>query len=125
MRKIIIFIHFLIVSLRFSCNAQKGAGHKDVIPPGQWICVQDSLSSMIVTGKQMLLYYDGKPIDTIKYELSIKSCDSTYAPAKKEHPLFLLSNDGICSEVEYITETELMLTYTANGKLTTYKKRSK
>jgi membrane protease subunit (stomatin/prohibitin family) len=105
-----------------SCNAQKKATTKSKIPDGKWVLVQDSLNSVLVKENTIVMYYNNISVDTISYIITKNSCDSTYTPSKKKDVLFLSWKDGICSEIEYLTKGSLMLIYTADGKLSTYRK---
>ena len=106
-----------------SCNAQKGTIHSvQKIPNGKWICVQDSLSSIIVKGEFIYSYYENSPVDTSKYILIKQTCESSYKSSKKE-ALFLKWGNSLCYEVEGITQEYIELTYTANGKTITYIKQ--
>jgi hypothetical protein len=111
----------LILLVSNFCNAQKIPTTNKKISTGKWICVQDSLSTIVVKGNVITMYYDNVSVDTTTYTITKQLCDITYKPSKKD-ALFLLWQDGICSEIEYITKQHLMLIYTATGRLTTYRK---
>ena len=108
--------------LTFSaCSTQKRAMTAKKIFSGKWVLVQDSLSSLIVKGNRIIVYYNNVSIDTISYTIASESCDPAYTPYKMKNNLFLSWEDGICSEIEYLTKENLMLLNTANGELSTYR----
>ncbi len=112
----------LILFVCSSCNAQKVANKSHKIPNGKWVCVQDSLNSVVVIREYVYEYYNSQPTDTTKYSISTNPCDTLYKSPKKK-TLFLTWHNGLCYEVEGITDEYIELTYTANGKTLTYRKQ--
>ena len=74
---------------------------------------------MIIKGEYVTEYYDNKLIGTTKYTTTKRSCDPSYkSPAK--NPYFLVWHEGLCYEIECITEKYIELTYTSTGKAMSY-----
>lgn len=114
----------LITVFAFSaCSAQKMAMTEKKILSGKWVLVQDSLSSLLVKRNRIIVYYNNLSLDTISYTITNKSCDPAYTPYKMKNDLFLSWENEICFEIEHLTKESLMLLYTANGKLSTYRKQ--
>lgn len=112
---IVLLIHYLF-------NSPSIVDDLDKIPNGKWICVQDSLSSIIVKDKWIYSYYNNKIIDTTSYRIMDHSCDSLYQ-SNVMGTLFLMWDNDLCYEIQSITEVYIELIYTGNGKTITYYKQ--
>lgn len=106
-----------------NCNGQKVSNlYINKIPNGKWICVQDSLYSIVVKGASIYSYYENKSVDTSKYILTTKPCDLSYK-SSKDQQIFLKWGNDLCYKVEGITQDYIELTYTTNGRTITYTKQ--
>ena len=104
------------------CNAQHIIRKTQGIPEGKWVCVQDPLSTMVVKKNLVLEYYNHKLISSTKYLITKQSCDITHKNLAK-NPYFLIWHEGLCYEVEGITEKYIELIYTSTGATLTYSRR--
>ncbi len=71
--------------------------------------------------------YEGEPDEVYKYEITDRSCDSTYYSAAKTDLEFLrkYTEDGeYCYEITGVGPGTLAIRYTGNGKALVFKRRS-
>lgn len=103
---------------------QTNGMRRNTISNGDWVSVQDSLSVIRIQNETAYGIYASRPVDTLKFEISGKSCDDKWK-SNTAKPLFIKWEDGICHEIVTLNDTALELIYTGNGRTQAYRKLKK
>lgn len=120
------FLVLGIALMLLSCNsALQVLEPKDIV--GTWVSIDDYNYSMSFDHLHVTEHYKGTDDgdDVYNYEITNRSCDSTYYHLTKTDLDFLRKynkEEEYCYELVNLSNELLVLRYTGNGRLLTFKK---
>ena len=109
----------------FACTGSHDITQNKPTLNGYWVGVQDSLSAMMFDDSIVILYSVDQPDsrDTLRFVVNSSNCLQSYHPINHITPSFIHWAEGPCSEIEYFTESDLMLIQVNTNRLSTWHRR--